>query len=463
MIADFFILCSGARKEILNECPSERTKFAGIGSVIFLTAVLAVISGGYAIWFTFNDLKTALLFGLLWGFVIFCIDRYIVSSIKKTGNIKKELLTAAPRFLIGFVLAISISKPLEIKLFDGTIMKQLGAEEEKSNKDCENSFNAQRNALDKSALDLRIEMESKRNSLYNNDPVYKDVAQRKKNAEDKITELNGQIQANMPVIAANTFSEDILIPGTDQTRKIWRYNQIARGKAEENKRLRIEMADNRSAMGDLAGSINDRKADLTTQVRKVEQDYTSQIAGVQSHIADLDAQRQSYIAKCKSDATLDKDILGRLRALGQLKTTGNPVWWASLLITALFLLIETAPVTVKLLAKRGPYDEILDRIEKVVFLEQKRIIYEKANELEKFASEIDELSRLKVSMQIKSQSDRIQADMKANEALLEDISQKVSALAKIETEKWYNEQFEKLAGKPGKTTTAPTNGVDHAG
>ena len=126
MITNFLISCSGANKQILKDCPTERTKFVGIGATIFLTAVLACISGGYAIFFTFNNFFVSLIFGLLWGFIIFNLDRYIVSSIKKTGSLTKEFLTALPRFLIAIVLGITISKPLEIKLFDGSITKKMG-------------------------------------------------------------------------------------------------------------------------------------------------------------------------------------------------------------------------------------------------------------------------------------------------------------------------------------------------
>lgn len=75
-IPNFFLLCSGANKDILNMCPTEKNKFIGIGTTIFFTAMLSAISGGYAIFFTFGSVLVSLIFGLIWGSMIFSLDRY---------------------------------------------------------------------------------------------------------------------------------------------------------------------------------------------------------------------------------------------------------------------------------------------------------------------------------------------------------------------------------------------------
>ena len=97
-IGNFFIFCSGANSKILESCPTEKAKYQGIGATIFFTAVLATFSGGYAIHFVFNNLAFSIPFGILWGVIIFNLDRYIVLSIKKTGVFKEEVVFALPRF-----------------------------------------------------------------------------------------------------------------------------------------------------------------------------------------------------------------------------------------------------------------------------------------------------------------------------------------------------------------------------
>jgi len=457
-IADFFILCSGTRKEILDNCPTERTKFAGIGSIIFLTALLAVFSGGYAMYITFKNLNTAIFFGVLWGIVIFCLDRYIVSSIRKERGFMKEFKMAVPRLMMAIVLAFTISKPIELKLFEGPILKELGQERQVSDSICEKNFNTTRGTLENNISTLRSELQDRKNEIYNNDPVFKKKEELKVSLEKTNTNLNNQIQSNLSIIKNNTTYTEIRDPETDQIKGVWRYNSLARAKAAENKALRGEMTNNRQSMNDMTAELTSRKNELEGQVKVIEQQYTDQIAGVQKHIESLDADRQSIISQCKADASKNTDLIGQLVVLSKLTKNQRPVMWASIFITALFLLIEVAPISVKLLAKRGPYDDILERIEEVISLEQKRFIVEKNKELETFSSQIEELSKQKIQMEITAQSDKIAAKVKADKELLDDISQKVSALARLETEKWYNEEVEKRATKTSDPSTSKAQG-----
>ena len=54
-INEFFWLCSGANRKILRQCPTDYAKYAGIGGTIFFTAVMASLSGGYALYKVFAD------------------------------------------------------------------------------------------------------------------------------------------------------------------------------------------------------------------------------------------------------------------------------------------------------------------------------------------------------------------------------------------------------------------------
>ncbi|MEM6802779.1 MAG: DUF4407 domain-containing protein, partial [Bacteroidota bacterium] len=49
--------------------------------------------------------------------------------------------------------------------------------------------------------------------------------------------------------------------------------------------------------------------------------------------------------------------------LEKMKADDSSIWWMSNLIVLLFILLETSPVFVKLITRRGPYDYLLSRIE----------------------------------------------------------------------------------------------------
>ena len=49
----------------------------------------------------------------------------------------------------------------------------------------------------------------------------------------------------------------------------------------------------------------------------------------------------------------------RLEALGRLTDQSQAMWWAHIFIMVLFLIIESAPILVKLISRSGPYDSLL--------------------------------------------------------------------------------------------------------
>ena len=82
---------------------------------------MAFIASSYALYTVFDTVYAAIFFGLIWGLLIFNLDRFIVSTIKKRANFKSELLQATPRIILAIIIAVVISKPLEMKIFEKEI------------------------------------------------------------------------------------------------------------------------------------------------------------------------------------------------------------------------------------------------------------------------------------------------------------------------------------------------------
>ncbi|MEL6193659.1 MAG: DUF4407 domain-containing protein, partial [Bacteroidota bacterium] len=123
----FFFTCAGAYIRILEVTPSEHNKYIGIGATIFLTACLAIISGSFAIYTILPIKIVAILFGLLWGALIFNLDRYIVSSMRKEGKLWYEIGLAMPRLILAVLISVVITKPIEVELFRNQINSELFA------------------------------------------------------------------------------------------------------------------------------------------------------------------------------------------------------------------------------------------------------------------------------------------------------------------------------------------------
>lgn len=134
---------AGGDRYILERATySDQIKYMTLGGIVFATGAMAGLAGGYAFYTIFSP-KSALgelevsiphiflsfIFGLLWGLMIFNIDRFIVTSTGKGDGTEKitmdEFKSAIPRIIMGTIIAITISKPIEIRMFQTEIQAKL--------------------------------------------------------------------------------------------------------------------------------------------------------------------------------------------------------------------------------------------------------------------------------------------------------------------------------------------------
>ena len=143
--------CAGGDRYLLERSTySDQIKYMCLGGIVFATGAMAGLAGGYAFYTIFSP-KTAdvidktksvisnpdyiptdvptvclsIIFGIIWGLIIFNIDRFIVTSTGKGDGTEKitldEFKTAVPRIIMGIIIAITISKPIEIRMFQSEI------------------------------------------------------------------------------------------------------------------------------------------------------------------------------------------------------------------------------------------------------------------------------------------------------------------------------------------------------
>lgn len=49
LLNEFLWICAGVDRKVLRQCPTDYAKYAGIGGTILFTALMAMLSGGYAL------------------------------------------------------------------------------------------------------------------------------------------------------------------------------------------------------------------------------------------------------------------------------------------------------------------------------------------------------------------------------------------------------------------------------
>ena len=305
-VQDFFLFCSGVEASVLEKCPTDRNKYAGIGATVFFTGVLAFCSSGYALFTVFDSYGLAMAFGLVWGLMIFNLDRYIVMSMKSNGKWWRDFFVAFPRLLMAVLLALVISKPLELKIFEKEIRAEM------------------------------VQMEQE---------VFKQQENRvRERYQGQISELRSQATALKSEIAAKTAYRDSLAKmavqeadGTGGSREknlgpIYRAKKDAADQAQAE--LNTFMLENQPLA---------REKELAAQ----QLENTAQM-----DIAQLDRGRYDGLA-------------ARLDALSRLAGRSLAIFYASIFITLLFVAVETAPILVKLISYRSPYDYVLHQQEQV--------------------------------------------------------------------------------------------------
>lgn len=149
----FLWFSAGADADILARCPeSDQVKYQGIGGIIFATGVLAFVSSSYALWTVFSpkegmaleqtvsssDITLPIIIsivgGLIWGTIIWNIDRFIVSSTGCGDGTSKitfsEVFYALPRMFMAALIGICLSTPLEIRILKPEIDMELHIQQE---------------------------------------------------------------------------------------------------------------------------------------------------------------------------------------------------------------------------------------------------------------------------------------------------------------------------------------------
>ena len=299
-ITMFFWLCSGADLELLKRCPTESSKYVGIGATIFFTGLFAALSGAYALFTVFDSILASILFGSVWGLMIFNLDRYIVSSMRKEGKFRREFTLALPRILLAILISIVIARPLELKVFDKEIQPELTVMEQE--------------AYARQEQQLRSRF------------------------TPSLDSLKAEVQVLKNEIIAKTLKRDELLriaqeeadgTGGSRRRNLGPIYKVKKSDADAAEKELIQLTeDNEKRIDTLEKNIAETNASMASQLNALEKNKINGLAA-------------------------------RIEALGRLTSQSQAITWAHWFIVLLFIAIETAPVFVKLISSKGPYDNLL--------------------------------------------------------------------------------------------------------
>ncbi len=315
---------AGADSKLLKQCSySDHVKYFGLGGIVVATGILAAISGGYAFYTIFSPkeiqgtlsdsshLPTIIqsaVFGLLWGLIIFNLDRFIISSTGKGDGTEKitrdEFVNAIPRIIMALILSIAIAAPLEIRIF-------------------------------KTEIDAELF----------------------KRQKEKIQELND--------ITDVRFSERIKDATADKEKLETEIDGIKDHIKEQRLKIQEEIAgrvgSGKEGYGPSAKQIELNIEILQAELQKLESRHAKRIADLDIKIDDLKVERNEEYTENVNQARKLDGLLQRILIAEDI--AGWQIIW---LIRMIFIVIETGPIFFKMMVIKSAYDFLEENLKEEI-------------------------------------------------------------------------------------------------
>ena len=294
---------------------SDQVKYACLGGIVVATGFMAAVAGGYAIYTIFEPKGSALdggthtqtaimasMFGVIWGLIIFNIDRFIVAATGKGDGTEAitwgEFVNSVPRIIMGLVIAITISKPMEIRMFKSEIDAELHQEQLIKRKEYEKATKA--NYVSRFEL---IEKD------------FQKIEEERDKVLNRVTEIEKQYTEEVRIVR----------PGPKAAALKSLMNTLG-------EKLNSFDADNRAELE----RLNTEKLRLTDELDK-------------------------ELAKNEEVANGLDGLLERIKLAHKIAGT-----WITFFITLLFVVIELTPIFFKMMLIKSPYDFMGDNIQELL-------------------------------------------------------------------------------------------------
>lgn len=327
----FLWKAAGGDRYLLEQATySDQVKYMCLGGIVFATCAMAGLAGGYAFYTIFSP-KTAdvldktktlvqnatyiptdpltvvlsILFGIIWGLIIFNIDRFIVTSTGKGDGTEAitwdEIKSAIPRIIMGAIIALTISKPVEIRMF-------------------------------KTEIDLAVQKQQDKEKEIG-------ILQANTNYEKKVAETKnklGKLQSDIDT----------------------KESAIADLRAEISKEITGKNA-NGAGFGNRAKELERQANILEIQLKDLKN--TPEYLSALSDLRKFEEEKKTDIASAEQKAATLDGLLIRIQKAHEIAG-----WVISLFITLLFMAIELTPVFFKLMLIKTPYDYLAENRDELI-------------------------------------------------------------------------------------------------
>ncbi len=355
-IMKFLWKCGGADAQILQYAPyADHIKAAGIGGVVLATTVMAMIAMGFAMHTIFGENTknghegnwlVTIPAALVWGLIIFNLDRFIVSTVKGDGTEKitwGEWGAMLPRLFMAVIIGLTISAPLETHIFEKEINREWG----------EVQYKKSQNRADQveGIYDTRInEIKAK---LAKNDSIYMS----NKVIFDSLSNQINDLQAGVGVYRGQPCD---LGPGCPKHGEMY-------GSKKNAELIMIQSKTSReNSEKELAKLLEEKDSEKKAQMDSIR----AQLPGFLDQLMmleNLSSHGETYnpvdpaTKKPKIDPETNQPVMEELYG-----AAWGPIW----LVRLLFMIVEIAPVIFKFMIWDSSYDYMKDNVAQILEAKQ---------------------------------------------------------------------------------------------
>jgi hypothetical protein len=270
---------------------------------------------------------------------------------------RRQLLLAVPRFALALLIGITIARPLELKIFEKEI-------------------------------DVKVAQNRHDKILLNDSLLQKELQTAQTEAQQERSRLmarKGMLEDTLHTLQQAYIQE---ADGTGGS-----------GKRGIDKLTKLKME-----------AYNNALKQFSPELKQLDSSIHYQDSIINSQLAGLDVKKKNYEAELQTKV----GFLERNKALADLSREESSVWWSSLCISLLIILIEIGPILSKLIMNVGPYDIALSQMELIQMARSenemrrdKELLHEKMQLIFRHKKDIteDTLNKAKALQQKYIQSD----------------------------------------------------------
>jgi hypothetical protein len=355
-IMKFLWKCGGSDPQILQYAPySDHIKAAGIGGVVLATTVMATLAMGFAMHTIFGENTkhghegnwfVTIPVALIWGLIIFNLDRFIVSTVKGDGTEEitwGEWKAMFPRLIMAIIIGLTISAPLETHIFEKEIKREWS----------EVQFKKSQNRADEVEGNYFARITEVNKKVAKNDSIYRS----NKILFDSLSRQINDLQAGVGVYVGQPCNVGKGCPKHGEMYK-------SKDKAEQ---IMLEAKTNSEKSFEELAKLEKEKDSVKKEqmdsIRKQLPGFLDQIMMLEN----LSSHGETYnpidpaTKKPKIDPTTNQPVMEELYG-----AAWAPIW----LVRLLFMIVEIAPVIFKFMIWKSSYDYLQENVAQILEAKQ---------------------------------------------------------------------------------------------